>query len=244
MTGSIQKELARLSNAQDAAFLQRYFKTLPGQYGEGDRFRGIRVPVLRRLAGTHREIPLERAERLLRSPWHEDRLLALLLLVGRYGREDEAGREDVYGLYLRNTHRVNNWDLVDLSAPHIVGAHLSRRPRSPLDLLARSGSLWERRIAILATLHFIRRGDFHWTLRIARKLLDDREELIHKAVGWMLREVGKRDAAALEAFLDAHAARMPRTTLRYAIERLPEPKRLGYLKPRSFPALRLSPQRG
>lgn len=226
----IQKELKALSNPGDAAFLQRYFKTGPGQYGEGDVFRGIRVPVLRRLAGKYKGVDLESADLLLHSKYHEDRLLALLILVNRYGAADEAGRAAVYRLYLDRTGLINNWDLVDLSAPRIVGAHLSGRSRKPLYVLARSGKIWERRISVLATFYFIRNGEFDDSLKIAALLLGDGEDLVHKAVGWMLREVGKRDLETAEGFLLNHYRRMPRTMLRYAIERFPEQTRRRYLK--------------
>lgn len=179
---------------------------------------------------------MEDCFRLLRSPFHEARLLALLILVQRYRRSGEAGRRAIYRGYLGGTAFVNNWDLVDSSAEHIVGAHLASRSRRPLYRLARSRSLWERRIAVMATFHFVRRGDFADTLRLAELLLGDPEDLIHKAAGWMLREVGKRDAAAAAAFLDRHCERMPRTMLRYAIERLPERRRRAYL--RAAPARR------
>jgi 3-methyladenine DNA glycosylase AlkD len=230
MIDEIKSQLASLSNPEDGAFLQRFFKTGPGQYGEGDLFRGIRVPVLRRLSKAHQNIPLERAEQLLHSAYHEDRLLALLILVEKYADADEPGRNAIYKLYLNNTRFINNWDLVDTSAMHIVGAYLHDKSKAPLYQLARSGHLWERRIAILATFHFIKRGVFDETLRIAGILLTDKEDLIHKAVGWMLRETGKRDLQREEAFLRAHYRQMPRTMLRYAIEKFPPEKRLSYLK--------------
>jgi 3-methyladenine DNA glycosylase AlkD len=230
MIEAIQNQLVSLSNAEDGAFLQRFFKTGPGQYGEGDLFRGIRVPVLRRLSKTHQDIPLELAEKLLHSPYHEDRLLALLILVRKAAKADEAERAHIHTLYLDNTRFINNWDLVDASAEHIVGAFLRDKSKEPLYQLARSGCLWERRIAILATFHFIKRGRFDETLGIAEILLKDPHDLIHKAVGWMLREIGKRDVQREEAFLSAHYPQMPRTMLRYAIERFEQDKRLGYLK--------------
>jgi 3-methyladenine DNA glycosylase AlkD len=225
----LRKELERLGDAQQAAFLQKFFKTGPGQYGEGDRFRGIRVPVLRKLAKRSRGVPVEEALKLLRSPFHEDRLLALFLLVDLFSRSDESVRKGIYTAYLAHTSFVNNWDLVDSSAEHIVGAFLFNRDRKPLMTLAGADLLWERRIAIMSTFHFIKKGDFSDTLTIAERLLADKEDLIHKAVGWMIREVGKRDAAVEEDFLDRFCGRMPRTMLRYAIERFPEPKRLAYL---------------
>jgi 3-methyladenine DNA glycosylase AlkD len=229
MVNTIQSQLAALSNPEDAQFLQGFFKTGPGQYGAGDRFRGIRVPELRKLARAHQDISLTDAERLLHSAYHEDRLLALLILVGQFAEGDEATRADIYARYLSHTRWINNWDLVDASAPYIVRAYLSDRSPAPLYQLARSRSLWERRIAVLATFHFIRRGRFDETLAIAEMLLPDREDLIHKAVGWMLREVGKRDLSREEAFLRAHCRQMPRTMLRYAIEKFPQDKRRRYL---------------
>jgi 3-methyladenine DNA glycosylase AlkD len=177
-------------------------------------------------------MPLDQVERLLHSPWHEARLLALLLFIDAYERAGAAGRTDVFRRYLRNAAWINNWDLVDLSAANVVGAHLATRPRTKLDALSRSRSLWERRIAIVATHHFIVNGEFDDTLRIARLLLNDSHDLIHKASGWMLREVGKRDLGPLEAFLVEHAHEMPRTMLRYAIERLPMSDRNRYMAAR------------
>lgn len=224
-----RRTLAGLADAAIAAHSARFFKTGPGEYGEGDRFRGIRVPALRVLARNFRTLPLGEVLELLRSPWHEDRLLALLILVERYRSGGEDEREAIYAAYLDSTAHINNWDLVDCSAEHIVGAHLKRRGRTPLDRLSGSTSLWERRIAIMATFHFIKAGEFAPTLALAERLLADREDLIHKAVGWMLREIGKRDAAALDAFLVARQRTMPRTMLRYAIERLPEARRRQFL---------------
>jgi 3-methyladenine DNA glycosylase AlkD len=227
---SIQDELAALGDPQVAEHSQRYFKTGPGEYGEGDRFRGIRVPVLRKLAQRHKAIRLADVETLLHSPFHEDRLLALLILVRQFGRVGSQAQEKIYNLYLSNTRYINNWDLVDSSAGYIVGAYLLDRDRSPLVELARSSLLWERRIAIMATSYFIGQNQFAETLKIARVLLTDREDLIHKAVGWMLREIGQRDQATEEAFLREHYRQMPRTMLRYAIEKFPEPQRQAYLK--------------
>ncbi|MDO8990427.1 MAG: DNA alkylation repair protein [Sideroxyarcus sp.] len=226
---AISKQLRALASPETAAILQRFFKTAPGQYGAGDIFLGIKVPPLRALAKQHREAGLDTIAALLDSPYHEERLFALLLLMQLYQQADDKSRTAAYKLYLGNTHRINNWDLVDVSAPHIVGRHLQDRPRKILRNLARSDSLWEKRIAILSTLHFIRQNDFGDTLRIAETLLHDEHDLMHKAVGWMLREVGKRDLAAEENFLKQHYRDMPRTMLRYAIERFPEPKRKKYL---------------
>ena len=230
LTATIQKELRSLGNAPQAAILQRFFKTGPGEYGEGDRFRGIRVPVLRKLAQKYRELSLPEALRLLQSAFHEDRLLALFILIKQYYQGDSIVRGAIHRLYLEQARLVNNWDLVDASAPHLVGHYLAERPKELLTRLAESGILWERRMAILATLHFIKQGDYAETLRVAGLLLGDPEDLIHKAVGWMLREVGKRQAAVAEAFLQAHYRTMPRTMLRYAIERFPEARRQDYLR--------------
>lgn len=226
----IQKRLVALGDTRVATTSRRLFKTGPGEYGEGDLFRGIRVPVLRALAKEFQSITLHEAERLLGSKFHEDRLLALLLLLRLYSRGDEATKEKIYRLYLKSTRFINNWDLVDSSAEHIVGAFLWDKSRGPLRRLAKSEDLWERRIAILATFHLIKRGEFEETLGIARALLSDGEDLIHKAVGWMLREVGQRDPETEERFLKEHYGRMPRVMLRYAIERFPEEKRQRYLK--------------
>jgi 3-methyladenine DNA glycosylase AlkD len=225
----IQTRLAQLANREKARILQGFFKTGPGQYGEGDIFLGITVPVLRKFAKECRETTVHEAVRLMRSPVHEERLLSLFLLISAYGRGDEAQKNRIFGLYLKNTGFVNNWDLVDLSAPNIAGAHLAERSRQPLYALARSSDLWERRIAIVATFFFIRMNDHRDTLKIARILIRDEHDLIHKAVGWMLREVGKKDLRAEEEFLVAHYRTMPRTMLRYAVERFPEDKRRRYL---------------
>jgi len=226
----IQKELARLADHQTALFSQRFFKTGPGEYGEGDLFRGIRVPVLRRLARQYQGITLSEAAQLLRSPFHEDRLLALLLFIGHYIHGGRVTKEKIYSLYLKNSGFINNWDLVDASAEHVVGAFLWEKDRKPLYHLAHSDNLWERRIAIMATFHFIKRGKFSETLGVARILLADQEDLIHKAVGWMLREVGKRDQQTAKAFLKDNYRRMPRVMLRYAIEKYSEADRQRYLK--------------
>jgi 3-methyladenine DNA glycosylase AlkD len=219
---SILSELERREDPARAAILSRFFKTGPGEYGEGDRFRGIRVPVLRQLAKAHAALGRAEVEALLHAAWHEDRMVALLILMRQYARAGARERGGIFRFYLGNTRGINSWDLVDVSAPHIVGAHLLERPRGMLRRLAASPILWERRIAMVATFAFIRRGQFDDTLAIAHRLLADPEELIHKACGWMLREVGKRDRGALEAFLAANGRAMPRTMLRYAIERFPE----------------------
>ena len=225
-----QQRLRSLGCPTQAAILARFFKTGPGQYGEGDRFIGVKVPVARKVAKEFKGLPLAEVECLLHSEIHEERLLALVILIGQFEKGDDAARKRIYDLYLANTKHINNWDLVDLSAPQIVGGYLENRGRKPLNRLAKSASIWERRISILATHWFIRHGDFADTLRIAEKLLTDGEDLIHKAAGWMLREVGKRDLVVLEEFLSANCRAMPRTMLRYAIERFPVEKRQAYLK--------------
>ncbi|MGA2066537.1 MAG: DNA alkylation repair protein [Thermoguttaceae bacterium] len=226
----LQTRLRSLGNPGDAAFLAGFFKTGPGQYGEGDVFIGVRVPVVRKVAREFKTLPPAEVECLLRSEIHEERLAALVILVMQAARADAKARKAICDLYLANTKFINNWDLVDLSAPQIVGAYLAGKSRRPLYRLARSSWLWDRRISILATFHFIRQGDFVDALKIAEMLLADREDLLHKAVGWMLREVGKRDVAALEQFLGRHCRAMPRTMLRYAIEKLPERRRQEYLR--------------
>ncbi len=210
--------------------LQRFFKTGPGEYAEGDQFLGLRVPAIRELSRDFRGMELEELESLLYSPWHEARLLALIRLVHRYQRASNEDRQAIYDLYLRNRQRIDNWDLVDVSAEHIVGAHLAERDLEPLLELADDDLLWSRRIAVIATFYFVRRDRFEPTLILAERLLTDSHDLIHKAVGWMLREVGKRDESALEAFLGAHYHDMPRQMLRYAIERLPQDRREAYLR--------------
>jgi 3-methyladenine DNA glycosylase AlkD len=209
--------------------LQRFFRTGKGEYAEGDRFIGITVPQIRAICRTCRGTPVSEIERLLQSPVHEDRLAALLLLVDTFKLADDQGRREIYDFYLNNTRRVNNWDLVDSSAPYIVGVWLRNRNKAPLTRLAKSPLLWERRIAIVATQDFIRQRQLDETFRIADLLIADEHDLIHKATGWMLREAGKRDEAALRGYLDTRHTRMPRTMLRYAIERLPERDRLAYL---------------
>ncbi len=230
---AIERRLRDSAGAKTAEGHLRFFKCGPGQYGEGDAFLGITVPALRTLSREFTPVAVAEAVELLQSRWHEARLLALMILVGEYERGDEARRDEIYRAYLANTSRINNWDLVDSSAAAIVGAHLLERSRAPLYKLAKSKSLWERRIAIVATHHFIRLDDFEETLRIAEMLLEDSHDLIHKATGWMLREAGKRDQPTLERFLDKHAAHMPRTMLRYAIERFAPELRAQYMQPRS-----------
>jgi 3-methyladenine DNA glycosylase AlkD len=229
----VARRLKAGANPARARLLLRFFKTGPGEYGEGDRFLGLTLPQVREIAREFHTLPLAEIEALLESPWHEARCVAGVILTRQYASADARRQAEIHRAYLRRTNRINNWDLVDLTAPAIVGTHLLNRSRVVLRRLARSKSLWERRIAIVATLAFIRENQFAETFEIAERLLDDRHDLIHKAVGWMLREVGKRDEPALRRFLDRHAATMPRTALRYAIERLSLTSRKRYLAARS-----------
>lgn len=226
----IQLRLHSLADSQKAKVLQRFFKTGPGEYGEGDIFIGLRVPDIRKLATEYRDLTLSETVKLLQSPIHESRVLALLIMIRAYAKGDASLKNKLCRLYLKNTRFINNWDLVDISAEHIVGPHFRYGGRARLHTLAASKRLWERRIAIMATFHYIKHGEFTDTLHIAAMLLNDPENLIHKAVGWMLREIGKRDRALEEQFLRAHSKIMPRTMLRYAIEKFPEPLRQRYLK--------------
>jgi 3-methyladenine DNA glycosylase AlkD len=225
----LRESLRSIADPAIAANSQRFFKTGKGEYGEGDRFLGIRVPILRQHARTYRNIPIKQLLQLLRSDYHEERLCALLIMVLKYHQGSNDEKETVFQHYLSNTRHINNWDLVDSSAYHIVGQHLEDRDRGILYRLARSESLWERRIAIIATLHFIKKQEYVDTLKISLELLDDSHDLIHKAVGWMLREVGNRDFSVEQVFLDEHYRRMPRTMLRYAIEKFPNKQRKAYL---------------
>lgn len=229
-TQDIRKRLKKLGNKGRAVVSQKFFKTGPGEYGEGDIFIGIRVPVLRKLVNEYYNIPVKEIEALLQSPIHEERLLALFLLIRIFSKGDETTKKSIYALYLKNSSFVNNWDLVDCSAEHIVGAYLMDKNKRPLYHLAKSKNLWERRISIMSTFHFVKHHKFSETLKISEMLLSDREDLIHKSVGWMLREIGKRHSQIEEKFLKEHYKEMPRTMLRYAIERFPKPKRQLYLK--------------
>ena len=219
-----------MAKKERGEFLQRFFKTGKGEYAEGDKFLGLRVPEVRALVKDYRELPLEEVLKLLHSPIHEVRQLALFILVWQYKKGDEAKKKSIYELYLRNRKFVNNWDLVDGSAEHIVGAYLFERDRSILRKLAFSRSIWDRRIAMLACFHFIRKKEFSTALEIASILVNDKEDLIHKAVGWMLREIGERDRKAEIAFLQKHYREMPRTMLRYAIEKFDPALRQHYLE--------------
>ena len=227
----VKKDLMKVANKEKAKILQRFFKTGKGQYGEGDVFLGISVPDQRAIAKKHWErLGINGIEKFLRSNIHEKRLVALLILIEKYNKSYDGAKEALFKFYLKNTKYVNNWDLVDLSAPNIVGNYLlKRKDRKILYKLAKSKNLWEKRISIISTFAFIKDEKFNDTLRISKILLKDKHDLIHKAVGWMLREVGKRDRKLLERFLKDNYSKLPRTTLRYAIERFPEGLRKKFL---------------
>jgi len=225
----IKSELRKYASAKKAALLRGFFKTGQGEYGEGDVFIGVKVPETRKVAVLYADLSRKDTLALLASPIHEERLLALLILIRQYENGDGKERAGIVETYLKNTRHTNNWDLIDLSAHKILGHWLKDRDRSILEKLARSESMWERRISIVATYAFIRENDLKDTFHIADILISDTEDLMHKATGWMLREAGKRDVIALEEYLQTRYQKMPRTMLRYAIERLPEPKRRAYL---------------
>jgi 3-methyladenine DNA glycosylase AlkD len=230
MSAKARALLRRHADPSRAAAYQRFFKTAPGEYAEGDKFLGVTVPTIRKVCRECRGTAVADSLTLLRSPIHEDRLLALLLLVDAFKAGTEPERQRIYRAYVAHTRFINNWDLVDSSASQIVGVWLQNRSRAQLTRFARSRSVWERRVAIIATQHFIRQHEFGETFRIADLLLEDDHDLIHKAVGWMLREVGNRDGRSERAFLKTRYRRMPRTMLRYAIETFPERERRRYLK--------------
>ncbi len=225
-------ELNKQASDEDAIFLQRFFKTAPGQYGEGDIFIGVRVPQTRKICQQFKNLSLPETVKLIRSPIHEHRLAGLIILCGLYKKASTDEKQKIYETYLAELHagNINNWDLVDTSCEHIVGEFLKQTNRLKLFELAKSDNLWERRVSIISTFNYIKSGDASTTIEVAEKLLNDKEDLIHKATGWMLREVGKRiDEAILLDFLNQYAHKMPRTCLRYAIEKLPEVVRQHYL---------------
>ena len=228
--GRLKKELLKAKDNKKAKFLAGFFKTGKGQYAEGDLFLGLTVPRQREIAKKYPDLSLSQIQQLLNSKYHEFRLCALLILISKYNKSDEKTKAKIVTFYLKNTKRINNWDLVDLSAEYILGSYLLERDKSVLYKLAKSQNLWERRIAIIATFFFIRKDQFTDTFKIAQILLGDKHDFIHKAVGWMLREVGKRNEVLLIKFLDKFKGKMPRTALRYAIERFNQQKRLSYLK--------------
>ncbi len=230
MLDQLKVDLQNLKDPEKAKILSRFFKTGKGEYGEGDVFLGIKVPEQRKVAKKYTDLTLGDLQKLLSSKVHEHRLTASIILVNKYQKADEKGEKEIYNFYLKNTGNINNWDIVDTSAPKIVGAYLQDKDKSILYQLAKSDSLWERRIAILSTFRFIKDNEFDDALKISEILLNDEHDLMHKAVGWMLREIGKRDQTIEEAFLKKHYKEMPRTMLRYAIERFDEKKRKAYLK--------------
>ena len=219
-----------MENKEKAKVLKRFFKTDKGEYGEGDIFLGLTVPESRKIAKKYSSLSLEEVKSLLESKIHEERLIALLILVNNYQKSNENIKKEIYNFYLKNTDKINNWDLVDLTADKIIGDYLLNNKKDILYKLAKSDNLWERRVSIISTFQFIKNNEFKDVLNIAEILLRDKHDLIHKAVGWMLREIGKRNLEALESFLNKHYRSMPRTMLRYAIEKFQEDKRQAYLK--------------
>ena len=231
MLSKLQKDIRSFTNPEKAKILGRFFKTGKGEYGEGDKFLGIILPLQRSIVRKYwKEITFEEMKELVKSPLHEERLVSLLIAVDKFEKGNEKERKEIYDFYLSHTKFINNWDLVDLTAPRIIGAYLHDKDKEILTMLAKSKSLWEKRISILSTFYFIRQGDPSETFRIARLLINDKHDLIHKAVGWMLREIGKRcGEKAEEKFLQKYYKTMPRTMLRYAIEKFDNKKRKYYL---------------
>ncbi len=226
----LQKELRRLADPVKARVLQGFFKTGPGEYGEGDLFLGVVIPVLRGLVKRTAGFSFSELSKLLASPFHEDRMMAVLILAKQFQESDKNGRGKVYRFYLQNLDRINNWDLVDVSAPGVVGAYLLEQNKKIPSALSKSKDLWRRRVAMISTFAFIRKGRFEETFRLAEALIQDEHDLMHKASGWMLREAGKRNPERLKEFLEKFAPRMPRTMLRYAIEKFPQARRQRYLR--------------
>ena len=231
MINQLKKELKEKSNSKQAKILQRFFKTGKGEYGEGDIFLGIKVPIQRSIAKKYTNLPLNQLQNLLDSKVHEYRLIALVILMEKYKKEN---KEKIYNFYIKNLKNINNWDLVDISCPNIVGAYLYTQPREvtkkTLQQLAISDNLWKRRVAIVSTFYFIRQNRFVESIGIAQMLKNDKHDLIHKVVGWMLREIGKRNQEVEERFLRKYYKTMPRTMLRSAIERFSKEKKEFYMK--------------
>jgi 3-methyladenine DNA glycosylase AlkD len=226
----LRGKIKSLGTREIADSMKWFFKTSKGEYGEGDKFAGLKVPTQRKLAKEFKHLLLSDLKKLLSSPIHEERLISLFILVDQYSVSDEKGKKEIFNFYLENRKGINNWDLVDLSAPKIVGKHLVDKDKSILLEFANSTELWEKRIAILSTQLFIKNGIYDTTIQIAEILLNDKHDLIHKAVGWMLREIGNKDLKTEEDFLKRYYKKMPRTMLRYAIEKFPESKRKKYLE--------------
>ena len=229
MLDSLIKDLENSKNPEKAKIFQRFFKTGKGDYGEGDIFLGLNVPLQRSIAKKYLDLSLPKIQELLKSRIHEHRLVALIILINKYKKSSEREKENIFGFYLKNTKNINNWDLVDISCPNIIGDFLSEKDKKTLYGLVGSENLWEKRIAIISCFAFIKKNEFGDALTISELLMKDKHDLIHKAVGWMLREIGKRDKKVLEDFLKFHYKNMPRTMLRYAIEKFPEEKRKKYL---------------
>lgn len=226
----LRSKIKSLADKNVAKTMQWFFKTGKGDYGEGDVFIGLKVPVQRKLAREFKELSLTEIKELLSSAIHEERLISLFILIGKYQKAEEKGKKEIFNFYLKNRIGVNNWDLVDISAPKIIGGYLLEKDKSILFKFAVSKNLWDRRIAILSTQEFIENNNYKPTLQIAKMLIKDEHDLIHKAVGWMLREIGKKEIAVEEKFLRVYYKEMPRTMLRYAIEKFPETKRKKYLQ--------------
>jgi 3-methyladenine DNA glycosylase AlkD len=229
MMEEIKQELRKSASKEDAAVLQRFFKTGRGEYGEGDIFIGVKVPHIRKTAAIYAELPISELKHLIISPYHEERLLALIILTKKFNKADEKGKKEIVNFYLNKRKYINNWDLVDLSAPYILGPYFYEKERAILFDLIKNGSLWEKRIAVLASFYFIKQNDFRDSFEFVTLLLNDKRDLINKACGWMLREIGKRNLDAEENFLLRNYKTMPRTMLRYAIEKFPEKRRKAYL---------------
>ncbi|MBL7051153.1 DNA alkylation repair protein [Candidatus Woesearchaeota archaeon] len=230
MIAQLKEELQKQANPEQAKILKRFFKTGKGQYGEGDVFLGIKVPIQRAIAKKYTKSSLEQLQELLNTNIHEYRFTSLVILINKYNNSDEQGKKEVYEFYIQNIKNINNWDLVDISCPNIIGDYLLEKDKTILYDFAKSAHLWTKRIAIISTLRFIKNNQFEDTLNIAEILLKDKHDLLHKAVGWMLREVGKKNQKAEEAFLDRYYRQMPRTMLRYSIERFSEEKKKYYMK--------------
>lgn len=223
------QQLVRLRASQDVTSKNIFFKTAPGQYASHDQFLGVSVPELRSIARAYKNLPIQEVRTLLTSSFNEERLLALFILVDQYKRSDASGKDILYDFYLAHVPHINNWNLVDSSAHLILGMHVYQKNKDILLTLIHSDDMWSRRIALVATLYFIRQNEFNWTLRLAALVLHEKHDLIHKAAGWMLREVGERDGSTLRSFLDTYAKQMPRTMLRYAIEKYDDAERKKYM---------------
>jgi len=226
-----REEIRALANKEIAQHSLRFFKTDKGEYGHGDLFLGVRAPQIRLIAKKHIDISITDMKTLIQSKYHEERFLGLIILVNKYAKtKDKKNRNQLYKIYVSSFKYINNWNLVDVTCPHVTGKHLIDKDRTILYKWAKSEDLWTKRIAMISTFYFIRKNDLDDTFKIADMLLQDEHDLIHKAVGWMLREAGKRDIKKEETFLKKHYKTMPRTMLRYSIEKFPETKRQKYLK--------------